>query len=47
MYEHFFAALVDIIKAALGDEWQPDIADAWNTRIEDIMAQVRVHPAVA
>ena len=47
MYEHFFAALVDTIKAALGDEWQPDIADAWNTRIEDIMAQVRVHPAVA
>ena len=47
MYIHFFTALKDTIQTAMADEWRPDVARAWTDRIEAIMQQVRVHPAVA
>lgn len=47
MYAAFFQALVDVVKEGVGQHWSEQYQQAWNDRIELIMSQVRVHPAVA
>lgn len=43
MYEAFFAAVVQVVKAGVGADWTDLCAKAWQARVERILARVRAH----
>jgi hypothetical protein len=47
MYVAFFTAVMDVVRDGLGPQWSTAYHNAWQDRIDLILAQVREHPAVA
>lgn len=43
MYDAFFTAIVEVVQNSLGQGWQADIKEAWQARINKIMARVTAH----
>ena len=45
MYDAFFAALLEVIRECLGDDWSDERASAWQARVDAILEVVSAYEA--
>jgi hypothetical protein len=47
MYDNLFTAVRDTVRDACGPDWTPTMAGAWDTRIGDLVREIRSAPPTA
>jgi hypothetical protein len=41
MYGNLLAAILDTVRDAIGDQWQPSFEAAWQQRINDLTLEIQ------